>query len=163
VTSTSRPNRRNNRRLTTTRLTLTATPWRDGRPPPPVGRPSLAGKRSRGQALPLSLMFDLHTPSWPEPVRMAVAITVAPVVGAVSQRHIEMRFVQRSSTTVAARPPPRPRHDLDAPRPSWAPLPDAPAHRRPPSYLRRAPHIGARPASCALRRRGLFSFPAHPS
>jgi peptidoglycan/LPS O-acetylase OafA/YrhL len=57
---------------------------------------------------PLFLMFELHTPSWPDPVRMAVAVGVALVIGAVSHRHIEMRFMQRSSTKVAARATARP-------------------------------------------------------
>jgi hypothetical protein len=47
ATSTSRPNRRNNRRLTAARLTPTVTSCRDGRPPRPAGHRFLAGKRSR--------------------------------------------------------------------------------------------------------------------
>ena len=39
------------------------------------------------------LLFELHTPSWPDPVRMAVAVTVALLVGALSHHQIERRFM----------------------------------------------------------------------
>ncbi|HEX5947250.1 MAG TPA: hypothetical protein VFY82_13270 [Acidimicrobiales bacterium] len=48
--------------------------------------------------------------------------------------------------------------DLDSARGTWAPLADASADHRTPSYVRRAPHIGARPASCRPSAQGAFEF-----
>jgi peptidoglycan/LPS O-acetylase OafA/YrhL len=46
----------------------------------------------------LFLLFELHTPSWPDPVRTVVAVSVALAVGYVSHHQIERRFMQRRRT-----------------------------------------------------------------
>lgn len=99
ATRTSNPNRRNNRRLTCTRVISVA--------PRPRGP---AGRAPRGNA--------------PD---------------------------DRS----AADPP---ADDLDSARGTWAPWADASADQRTPPYVRRAPRIGARPASCRPPAQGAFEF-----